>query len=128
MSCFVPTKEHFRQALLFCFNLKKKAAESHRMLVEAYGEEVPSETTCREWFRRFKIGDYEIKDKYRSGQPKKFKDEDLKALLDKNPRQTLAEMAATFNVTIGAISKRLKTMEKVQSVERWVPADEAEND
>ena len=27
-----------RETLLFCFNLKKSAAESHRMLVEAYSD------------------------------------------------------------------------------------------
>jgi len=42
-----------RKALLFCFNLKKSPAESYRMLVEAYGDNVLSETTCRDWFRRF---------------------------------------------------------------------------
>jgi len=30
-------KEHLREALLFCFNLKKSTAESHRLLVEAMG-------------------------------------------------------------------------------------------
>ena len=39
-----------REALLFCFNLKK-SAESHRMLVEAYGDNALSETTYRDWFR-----------------------------------------------------------------------------
>jgi hypothetical protein len=33
MSKFVPEKEHLRQALLFLFNQKKKAAESHCLLV-----------------------------------------------------------------------------------------------
>ena len=37
-----------REALLF--NLKKSAAESHRMLVEAYGDNALSETTCRDDF------------------------------------------------------------------------------
>ena len=32
-----------QEALLFCFNLKKSAAESHRMLVEAYGDNALSE-------------------------------------------------------------------------------------
>ncbi|MBJ5570513.1 hypothetical protein JGG62_24225 [Salmonella enterica subsp. enterica serovar Typhimurium] len=54
MSSFVPTKEHLREALLFCFRLKKSAGESHRLLVQAYGKHALSETTCREWFRRFK--------------------------------------------------------------------------
>ena len=34
MSSFVSEKEHLRHALLFLFNQKKKAIESHRLLVE----------------------------------------------------------------------------------------------
>jgi len=29
-------------------------AEAHRMLVEVYGDTVPTDKSCREWFRRFK--------------------------------------------------------------------------
>ena len=43
-----------RKVLLFCFNLKKSAAESHWTLVEAYGDNASSETTYKDWFRRFK--------------------------------------------------------------------------
>jgi len=50
MSSFLLKKKHMREALLFCFNLKKSAAESHRMLVEAYGDNALSET------QRAKIG------------------------------------------------------------------------
>ena len=38
MSNFVPGNYDLRTALIFCYHLKKTAAESHRMLVEAYGE------------------------------------------------------------------------------------------
>jgi len=38
MSSFLLKKKHMREALLFCFNLKKSVAESHRMLVKAYGD------------------------------------------------------------------------------------------
>jgi len=41
-------KEQLREALLFCFNLKICAAESHRLLVAAYGEHALSQTTCRD--------------------------------------------------------------------------------
>ena len=37
MPIFEPSKRHLREALLFCFNLKKTAAESCPMLMEAYG-------------------------------------------------------------------------------------------
>ena len=56
MSTFVPTKQHLRRALLFCLNLKKSAAEGHRLLCEACGEHAPSIKTCEYWSRRFKSG------------------------------------------------------------------------
>ena len=56
MSIFVPTKQHLREALLFCFNLKKSAVETHRLLCEAYGEHAPPIKTCEYWFQRFKSG------------------------------------------------------------------------
>ena len=56
MSTFVPTKQHLREALFFCFNLKKSAAEGHRLLCEAYVEHASSIKTCEYWFRRFKTG------------------------------------------------------------------------
>jgi len=36
-----------REALLFCFNLKKSTAELHRILVKAYGDNALSETTSK---------------------------------------------------------------------------------
>ena len=38
MSNFVPGNYDLRTALIFCYHLKKTAAESHRMLVETYDE------------------------------------------------------------------------------------------
>jgi len=40
MSNFVPGNYDLRTALIFRYHLKKTAAESHRMLVKAYGEQV----------------------------------------------------------------------------------------
>ena len=50
------------------------------MLVEVYGDTAPTDKSCREWFRRFKDGDFSVEDKPRSGQPKKFEDIELEAL------------------------------------------------
>ena len=57
------TKQHSRVVLVFCFNWKKSAAGEHRMLVEVYGDNVPTDKSCRDWFRRFKNCDFSIKDK-----------------------------------------------------------------
>ena len=70
MSNFLLKKKHMREVLLFCFNLKKSAAASHRMLVEAYGDNALSETTCRDWFRRFNDDNFDLSDKKRENRPR----------------------------------------------------------
>lgn len=121
MSNFVPTKRNLRESLLFCFHLKKSAAESLRLLFEAYGDYAPSISTCENWFRRFKSEDFDLEDKERPGQPKKFEDKEMEALLDEDQCQTLKELAETLNVTEMAVSKRLKSMGIIQKQENWVP-------
>jgi len=102
MSNFVLTKQHLREVLIFCFNWKKSMAETCRMLVEVYGDTAPTNKSCREWFRRFKDGDFSVEDKPRSGQPKKFEDKELEASLEEN--QTQEEFAESLGVTQQAIS------------------------
>ena len=64
--------------------LKKSAAKTHRLLVDIYGEHVPSKTSCKEWFRRFNSDDFDMRDKEREGAPKKFEDTELQALLEED--------------------------------------------
>ena len=80
MSVYVPNSRHLREVLLFCYNSKKNAAEAHRMLSETYGDAALSERTYREWFQRFKNGDFDFEDKHGGGREKTFKDEQLEAL------------------------------------------------
>ena len=68
MSSFLLKKKHIREALLFCFNLKKSAAESHRMLVDVYSDNALSETTCKDWFRRFNDDNFDLNDKKRENR------------------------------------------------------------
>jgi len=91
MSSFVPKEEYLRGILLHYFIHKKSVAEAHRIL-ETYGDHALSETTCRDWFTHFKSNDFDIKDKGCSGVPKKFKDEELEALLHEYSYQTLVEL------------------------------------
>jgi histone-lysine N-methyltransferase SETMAR len=108
MSNFVPNNVFLRGILLHYFNMKKKAAESHRILVEVYGEHALAERTCQKWFARFKSGNFDLEDEERAGAPLKFEDAELEALLDEDPSQTQEELAKTLGVTHQAISHRLK--------------------
>ena len=80
MSNFVPEKVVLRGSSITFFHLKKKAAESYRLLVETYGEHAPTQSTCERWFVRFRNGDFDLEDKERPSQPKKFEDGELQAL------------------------------------------------
>ena len=81
MSSFVPTNYDFRTALVFCYHLKKTAAESHRLLVEAYGEHALGKTQCFEWFKKFKSGNFDVRNEDRGKPPKKFEDWDQKGII-----------------------------------------------
>ncbi|GBP71850.1 Mariner Mos1 transposase [Eumeta japonica] len=102
MSEFEPNKRHLRELLIYFFNFKKSAAETHRLFVKAYNEAALSERTCREWFQKFKNDDFNIEDKDRSGRPKK--DAELEDLLEEDSSQTQKELALTLEVTQQAVS------------------------
>ena len=79
---FVPNSHHLHEVLLNYFISKKTPAESHHILVKVYGEHTLSETTCRDWFRRFKSADFDLSNKDRGKTPKKFEDAELQVWLD----------------------------------------------
>lgn len=121
MSKFVPDKLFLRGVLLHYFNMSKTAAECHRILVDVYGEHALAEKTCRKWFAHFKSGDFDLEDKERPGQPKKFEDEELEVLLDEDSCQTLHELATSLAVDLSTVSKRLKTFGMTHKQGYWVP-------
>ncbi|GBP55459.1 Mariner Mos1 transposase [Eumeta japonica] len=96
-------------------------AEAHRILAETYRDNALLNTTCRDWFRRFKNNDFELEDKERSGAQKKFEDEKLEELLDQDRCQTLTELGKTLQVNESTVSKHLKVLGMIQKQGHWVP-------
>ena len=78
-----------RKVLIFFFHSKKTAAEAHRELQKVYGDAVLSETTCRDWFCRFKDGDFNVDDHPREGRSKTFKDADVIYYEQLKPNETI---------------------------------------
>jgi hypothetical protein len=56
-----------RICIKFCFKLNKTAAETHRILKEAFGEQALSQARTFEWFKRFKDGRESVEDDKHSG-------------------------------------------------------------
>ena len=99
MSRFEQNKRHFRELFIYFLNLKNSAVETHRLLVETCDEAALSERSCREWFQKFKNGEFDIEDKERSGRPEVYEDAELKALFDQDLCQTQEKLALTLGVT-----------------------------
>ena len=53
-----------------------------------YGEGAIAERTARDWYAKFKNGNFYFKDAPRSGRPVEFDEERLNQLLHENSRQT----------------------------------------
>lgn len=85
-------------------------------IIETHPDSAPSIKTCEYWFRQFKK-----KDKERWGQAKKFEDEELQEILDRNPARTLKKLAGLLDVRQNTVSKCLKAMGKIQMEGKWVP-------
>lgn len=75
------------------FNFKKSATEDYQTLLETYSNTAPSYHNCQFWFKRFKIGDFDVNDEERPGGPKKFEDNNLHGLSAENSAQTLEELS-----------------------------------
>jgi len=86
------------------------------MLVEDYEHNALPKSTCRQWFRLFKKHNFALEDKEREVSPKRFEDEDLKAMLDEDPCQIETQLAEALNVTQQCISKRLHRIGLVQKI------------
>ena len=82
--------------------MKKTAAESHRILVKAYSEHALGKSQCFEWFKKFKSGDFDVRNEECGKSPKKM-DSELQTLLDEDDAQTQQQLADQLNVTREAV-------------------------
>ncbi|GFT28201.1 mariner Mos1 transposase [Trichonephila clavipes] len=94
MSAYEPNSRHLREVLIFCFNMKKSAAER---LIEC--SQIPM---------------------HGGGREKVFEDAELEALLDQDSCQMQQELSGSLGVTQQDISKRLKVMGMIQKQGNWV--------
>ena len=82
-----------RACLLYDFKMKKSASKSHRNLCEAFGENILSERTCQEWFRRFRERDDSLEAEPHGYPPVVLDNAELLEIVELDPTQTLAELA-----------------------------------
>ena len=81
--------KHFRHILLFYFRKGKNAAQVAKKLRDMYGEEALKDRQCRNWFDKFRSGDFSLKDEKRSGRPNEVDDDQIKAIIESDCHVTV---------------------------------------
>ena len=85
--------KHLRHILLFYFRKGKKAAEVHKEICEVYGVNCLTERTCQNLFKKFRLGDFSLKDDQRSGRPSEVDEDIMEAIIELNRHITVREIA-----------------------------------
>ena len=70
-------KDHMRHCILFMLILCKKASQAKDKIYQKYGTDSVGLTTIKEWYAKFKKGEFNLEDQPRSGRPKEMEDEEL---------------------------------------------------
>jgi hypothetical protein len=115
-----------RICIKFCFNLKKTAAETHRMLQEAFGDNAMSQNKTFLWYKSFKDGQMSVDDDERSGRPSTSTTPENKAKVRKailaHHRQTIHNVCEMVGLSYGTIQRILADNLNMRRISvRFVP-------
>lgn len=107
-----------RACIKFCFNLKKSASETHKMIQEVFKDRALGRTQVFEWYVRFKAG--KLDDDERSGRPSTSTTPEKIAQIQKcireDRRQTIQDIASMFGIYV---LRRLRENVRRKRPELW---------
>jgi [histone H3]-lysine36 N-dimethyltransferase SETMAR len=116
-----------RAIFLYEFKMGRKAAKTARNLNHIFGEGTTSERTAERWFRKFQNGDECLEDEEGRGRKKTVDNENLKTLVEANPRTTVRELAFELGVAGTTVSTHLREIGKSKKLDKWVPHELTES-
>ena len=100
-----------RICIKFCFKLNKTAAEKHRMLKEAFGEQAVSHAGIFEWFKRFKDSRESVEHDNHSDRPSTRTTPEMIArvreVILEDRRQTIHDVCNCVRLSYGSCQRIL---------------------
>ncbi|CAK9826443.1 Histone-lysine N-methyltransferase SETMAR [Anthophora retusa] len=110
-----------RVIFLYEYKLGHKAAAATRNINSAFGEDTVNERTVQRWFKKFRSGDESLEDEDGRGRPSLVDNDQLKALVEADPRTTVRQLAQQLNVSYPTVIDHLRQLGKSKKLDKWVP-------
>jgi len=114
-------KMHLRHVMLHCFKKGNSAKDTADEICTVYGSGTTTIRTVRNWFKKFRAGNFELKDEDRSGRPATTDTDIIKTVLTENPRYSVREIVDATNIPKTTVHKHLIKMGYANRYEVWVP-------
>lgn len=87
----------------------------------AFGETSLQLSAISDRFKNFRFGDFRLDDEARSGRPGVVDENQLKILIESNPRLTTREMGTLLNCSHTTIENHLASLGMVFKLNTWIP-------
>lgn len=120
MASHIPEEEHIRHCMLFEFHKNSNATVATKNICDVYPGALDIRK-CQRWFAKFRSGNLELSDSYRSGRPTTVDNDVLRAEVEANPCQTIEELSNTLHQPWSTIQEHLQQIGKVSRAGVWVP-------
>ena len=116
-------KENKVHLMLFFYRKGKNVTQAANKICAVYGEGAVAERTVRKWFARFKTGDFNLEDQKRPDRSFITDEDQIKILIENNPRYTTRKLAEMLNVSKFTIHEHFVKLGYINRFDVWVPHD-----
>ena len=89
--------------MLFFYRKGKNVTQAANKICAVYDEGTVAERTVQKWFARFKAGDFNLEHQERSSRPLTTDEDQIKTLIENNPRYTTRKLAEMLNMSKSTI-------------------------
>ncbi|XP_076655441.1 histone-lysine N-methyltransferase SETMAR-like [Halictus rubicundus] len=119
MASEIPEEVHIRHCMLFEFHKGNDATVTIKNICDVYSSALDVRK-CQSWFSKFRPGNFDLSDLYRSRRPTTLDNDVLKAEVKANPCQTIEELSNTLNQHKSTIQRHLEQIGKVSRAGVWI--------
>ena len=115
------TRRDLRFLIFHEYRLGRRTSEALSNICCSMGQGVLTLRTIQTWFREFKQKRFDLQDRPRSGRPVSIDLDELKSLIEEDPRQTLRSLARELGCSYATIERHLIDLGKTWRYGYWVP-------